>query len=174
MLWFTASAMFLAAGFVIGHWVLMYRIEPANFDGQLIPNNSGSLKPKVRSTASLLVEHDFIYVWNKPLRRPLVDVAPPVAREPVIVPAVNAIAAKPLPEITLAATFMETDPASRRAWLILPGGVRRLVNVGQSLDELPGPPIIAQIEDRRVVIKWENTLVIKELPPDASRRFESL
>ena len=174
MLWLAASAMFLATGFVIDHWVLMYRIEPADFDGQFIPNVSDSLKPKKRSTASLLGEKDFIYVWNKPLRRPLVDVPPPVVKDAIVAPAVVAVTAKPLPEIKLAATFMETDPASRRAWLILPGGVRRLVNLGQTLNELPGPPMIEQIEDRRVVIKWENTLVIKELPPDASRRFESL
>jgi hypothetical protein len=176
LLWFLSVVFILGALWMIDYFVInpswanvdsIKQIGPVAADLPLSPQS-------VVRDRSKLLERDFQHVWEKRLRGPLEDPPPALPRKtPAHEPEV-AVARQKQPDIVLAGTIIEPDVTACRAWIVLPGGVRKLVTVGQSLDELAGQPVVIAIEDGRVIFQWIDSVFIKEISADVTQLFKDL
>lgn len=119
-----------------------------------------SESPVPKSTGSELGEDDFKFVWNKRLRMPLVEQAAVSEAKPTPVRQ----APPRFVEFTLISTFIEEDQGKRRALIQLPGNSRRLVAVGQVLEDIEGTPEVDSIQDRQVTLRIGDQRVTREIP----------
>lgn len=117
--------------------------------------------PISKSTDMDLDADDFKFVWTKRLRLPLVDAAP--VAEAKTSP-LRQLPPPRLIEFTLISTFVEDDQGKRRAVIQFPGNSRRLVAVGQALDDIEGSPVVDAIQDRLVTLRIGEQRVTKEIP----------
>lgn len=173
LLWWLTAIFIICSAWVIEHFVVNGGLTVTNTSNstEVGTTDITQLASKPRVDRQKFSESDFIYVWGKRLRRPLEDLPPPKAAPPT--PAVVAPPVK-VPEIAVAGTLIEDDLQARRAWLILPGNMRKLVTVGEILENVAGKPVVTGIEDRRVTLKLGDNEFIKELSADVSKPFESL
>jgi hypothetical protein len=90
-------------------------------------------------------------LWQKPLRRPLVD--PP--KPQTVISAANTVAQQPqsLPNVRLLGIALEAGHSM--AFFAMPQGVIELRGIGETLGDSPGGPQVASIEDQKVVIRFQ-------------------
>lgn len=173
-LWLLSTTFFVVSLF------LFWQYRPGNKRDDLFDNLNklSAIEPEKSlepvQTRRRFTERDFVYVWEKRLRRPLVDPPPP---PPPSKPAASSVAeefkkAPKPPQITLAATWIEDDAKQSRAWVILPGGNRKMVMAGEALSEVSGIPVVTDIADRRIVMEWGGDQLIAEIPQNAQNLFE--
>ena len=94
---------------------------------------------------------DFKHVWGKALQRPLVD----PKKETLRPKRPKVVAKKTIPATNvrfdgeLIGTLIDRDPTMTRAWLQI-SNRKRMVVTGQSLDDLPGKPVVKSIKHGQV------------------------
>lgn len=116
----------------------------------------------VRVDTKTLKVGDFRDTLGVRLRRPFVE---PSAVEPKNIEPASVPTRPPLKlDITLVGTAVMAAPNRSSAWIRHDAGSKsRIINQGERIENLPGEPLVVEIEQRRIVLEVDGQQVVVEM-----------
>jgi len=107
---------------------------------------------------------DFEGIWGKPLQRPVQELEPPeVAPDPE--PVAKVSTPKPQFSAKLIGTISDSKPELARAWIEV-AGKPRLIRHQERLSDLPGEPVVAEIQPESILLELGDQQLEIELVDD--------